>query len=186
MYPLAHETISLARLSIFGKLTARGRIMKLSQASLVALRRILRVTERRGQSLAKASGLTTAQLLALQAIGERETTTPKDVAAAVNVSQATISSLLDRLESKGLVERRKSETDRRQTNLILTDAGGKALLSAPDALQDEYIERFDQLKVWEQAMIVAALERVSSLMDADDLDASPVLDLGDIHTSGRE
>ena len=92
----------------------------------------------------------------------------------------------DRLEAKDLVERRKSETDRRQTNVLLTDAGRQALLSAPDALQDEYVKRFDGLKVWEQAMIVAALERVSSLMDADDLEASPLLDLGDIHTTGRE
>lgn len=157
--------------------------MNLSQASLIALRRIMRAIEMRGRSLARASGLTTVQLLALQAVGARGLATPKDIAADVNVSQATVSSLLDRLEAKGVIERRKSEKDRRQTNVTLTPAGEAALKGAPDALQDEYVRRFGDLKIWEQAMIVAALERVSTLLDADEIEASPVLDLGDFRDS---
>lgn len=154
--------------------------MNLSQASLIALRRIMRAAEMRGRSLAQASGLTTVQLLALQAVAARGEATPKDIAADVNVSQATVSSLLDRLEAKSVIERRKSERDRRQTIVTLTKTGEAALRSAPDALQDEYVRRFGELKIWEQAMIVAALERVSTLLDADEIEASPVLDLGDL------
>lgn len=32
---------------------------------------------------------------------------------------------------------------------------------------------------WEQAMLVSSLERVAAMLDADEIDAAPVLDSGD-------
>ena len=157
--------------------------MKRSEISLVALRRMLRATEMHSRSLARASGLTTAQMLALQVVGETGVSTPKAIAARLGVSQATMTALLDRLAEKSLVERHRSEQDRRQTNVVLTAAGRETLDRAPDPLQDQFIEAFDALEDWEQAMIVAALERVAGMLNARGLDASPVLDLGDIRRS---
>jgi len=33
---------------------------------------------------------------------------------------------------------------------------------------------------WQQSLIVSALEQVSGLLDADDLDAAPALDVGEL------
>lgn len=154
--------------------------MKRSDVSLIALRRILRATELHGRKLAKASGLTTAQMLALQVLGTEGYSTPKEMASRMGVTQATISALIDRLEEKALVQRQRSDRDRRQTNVLLTEAGRAALETAPDPLQERYVRHFDALPDWEQAMIVAGLERVAGLLNADQIDASPVLDLGDI------
>ncbi|MAY31497.1 MAG: MarR family transcriptional regulator [Rhodovulum sp.] len=151
-----------------------------TDVSLIALRRILRATEIYGRELAKAAGLTAVQIRVLQVLAETDHTTPKALSSRMGVSQATITTLIDRMVAKGLVERQRSETDRRQMNLFITTAGREAIDRAPDPLQERYIKEFNRLPDWEQAMIVAALERVAGLLNAGDIDASPVLDHGDI------
>lgn len=154
--------------------------MKRSDISLIALRRILRATELYGRELARAAGLTAVQIRVLQIVAETGTSTPKTISARMGVSQPTMTTLIDRLVAKGLVERRRSETDRRQMNIFITPAGREAIDRAPDPLHDRYVEAFDALEDWEQAMLVAALERIAALLDAGHLDVAPVLDLGDI------
>lgn len=154
--------------------------MKRSDISLIALRRILRATELYGRELAKAAGLTAVQIRVLQIVAETGISTPKAISARMGVSQATMTTLIDRMVAKGLVERQRSEVDRRQMNIMITSEGREAIARAPDPLHDRYVEAFDALPDWEQAMIVAALERVAGLLNAGNLDASPVLDLGDI------
>ncbi len=154
--------------------------MKRSDSALVALRRILRATEEHGRSLARASGLTPVQLRVLGLLAAEGYSTQKALAGQLRVSQATVSALIDRLEAKGLVRRDRSERDRRQTDLSLTAAGSAAVHAAPDPLQDRFVERFEALQDFEQAMIVAALERVAHLLDAGAMDAAALLDLGDI------
>jgi hypothetical protein len=58
------------------------------------------------------------------------------------------------------------------------------LSSAPDMMQDRFQDRFAQLPDWEQAMIVAMLERLTALLNADGIDAAPVIDAGAIDRVG--
>nr|WP_290442918.1 MarR family winged helix-turn-helix transcriptional regulator [Rhodovulum tesquicola] len=147
---------------------------------MIALRRILRATELYGRDLARAAGLTPVQIRVLQIVAETGQSTPKAISARMGVSQPTMTTLIDRLVAKGLVERRRSEADRRQMNIFVTEAGREAIARAPDPLHDRYVAAFEALPDWEQAMLVAALERVAGLLDAGHLDVAPVLDLGDI------
>jgi DNA-binding MarR family transcriptional regulator len=64
--------------------------------------------------------------------------------------------------------------------VILTVTGRSALDEAPDALQQRYVREFVRLEDWEQAQLVASLERVAAMMDAHLIDASPVLTVGAI------
>ena len=154
--------------------------MKRSDISLVALRRILRATEQHGKVLARASGLTPVQMRVLKLLEADGRSTPKEIANQLHVAQATITALIDRLAAKGMVERKRSDHDRRQMNIFITPLGREILDRAPDPLQDQFVTEYEKLPDWEQAMIVAALERVADLLNAGDIDASPVLDLGDI------
>lgn len=153
--------------------------MDRTDISLIALRRILRATELYGRRLAKEAGMTAVQFRVLQIIAENGYATPTGIANRMGVTQATMTALINKLVDKGLVERKRSETDRRQTNVFITPRGSEAVDDAPDPLQQRYVKNFEALDDWEQAMIVAALERVAAMLDADDLDASPVLDLGE-------
>jgi DNA-binding MarR family transcriptional regulator len=113
------------------------------------------------------------------------TATPKALAQQMGVSQATVTSVVDKLVSRGHVRRTPSETDRRQTNIILTVTGRGSLEEAPDALQQRYVREFVKLADWEQAQLVSSLERVAAMMDAHKIDASPVLTVGEIDGAGK-
>ena len=154
--------------------------------SLIALRRILRATELYARDLAHSVGLTPAQLRVLQIVDERDSATPKTLATQMGVSQATVSALVDKLVAQGLVERVPSEQDRRQTNVTITADGHHRMENAPDALQQRYVRAFLDMADWEQAQIVAVLERVADMLDARGLDASPVLTTGEITKSGKK
>lgn len=151
---------------------------------LIALRRILRATEIYGRELAQAAGLTAVQFRVLQVVSEQPDCTAKDISRRMGIAQATVTTLVDKLVRQGVVVRQKSETDRRQTHIVMTPQGRAAVAAAPDALQQRFARRFDGLSDWEQSMLVASLERVAAMLDADSLDASPVLDLGDIAPPG--
>jgi len=72
-----------------------------THASLVALRRILKATDQHARALSRSTGLTAAQRVLMQIIGEAGETTPKEIAARARISQATVTSLIDKLERRG-------------------------------------------------------------------------------------
>lgn len=151
-----------------------------SETALVALRRILRATELNSRLLASRTGLTTSQFIILQIVARHGQVLPSTVARVARLTQATVTSLVDKLERAGLVSRRRDTEDRRRIWVEVTPKGRSALADSPDLLHDRFRQGFRALLDWEQAMIVAALERVSGLLDAGTIDASPVLDIGDI------
>ncbi|MFL0806285.1 MAG: MarR family transcriptional regulator [Oceanobacter sp.] len=152
--------------------------MKRYEEVLVALRRIIRATDLHSKQLSKTSGLTAPQLLILQTLRQHEELTVGEVARHVSLSQATVTTIIDRLEKRQYVVRERSTIDKRKVYVSLTDEAGKILLDAPKPLQDSFIRQFQDLHEWEQSMILSSLERVAHMMDAQHIDASPVLDVG--------
>ena len=142
---------------------------------LMSLRRIIRATSLHSRQLGKDVGLTTPQLVVMRAIGEQGLSTASQLARAVSLSQATITTIIDRLEAKQLVTRERSTEDRRRVQVQLTETGRQALQSAPKPLQERFSARFVALPEWQQYQIVAALKHVATMMDAEELDAAPLL-----------
>lgn len=145
---------------------------------LIALRRIIRATDLYSRKLSKVAGLTAPQLLIMHAIAARGEMTMGEIATEVSLSQATITTILDRLEKRELLLRERGSTDKRRVYARLTEKGRDLLAQAPAPLQDEFLERFEKLDDWEQSLILSSLQRVAAMMNADDIDASPVLDVG--------
>ncbi|MFC3152611.1 MarR family winged helix-turn-helix transcriptional regulator [Litoribrevibacter euphylliae] len=145
---------------------------------LVALRRVIRATDLHSKYLSKTTGLTAPQILLLQSIRDKGQVTIGELAAEVSLSQATVTTILDRLEKRELIYRERSSTDKRKVHAFLTDAGSEMLKDAPTPLQDHFAKQFNDLQEWEQTMIIASLQRVAHMMDAQHIDASPVLDVG--------
>lgn len=145
---------------------------------LVALRRIIRATDLHSRQLSKVSGLTSPQLLILQLLRQHSELTVGEVAQRVSLSQATVTTIIDRLEKRALVKRERGSSDKRKVYVYLTDAANAVLLNAPKPLQESFVQQFQDLHDWEQTMILSALERVAYMMDAQHIDASPVLDIG--------
>jgi len=144
----------------------------------VLLRQIIRATELHDKQLSRVTGLTMPQLMSMQVLHMQGPMTVGGLAKQMNLTQATVTSILDRLEKKQLTTRVRSQEDKRKV-LVYPTAEGLALLkTAPATLQDRLINAFEEMQEWEQSMIVASLERISALLGADTLDAAPMLDVG--------
>lgn len=170
-------------------LVARRRALTMTaraDTALVALRRILRAAEMDAKELARRTGLTASQIIVLQIVGRTGEAMGGRIAEQASISQATVTALVDKLEARGLVVRRRGETDRRQVWVTITQEGRAALADSPDFLQRRFEERFNTLQDWEQSFLVAALERVAALMGAEGLDAAPLLALGAIDRAPAE
>ncbi|MCR9258834.1 MAG: MarR family transcriptional regulator [Pseudomonadaceae bacterium] len=142
---------------------------------LVALRKIIRATDLHSRKLGKETGLTTPQLVVMRAVEQQERPVATEIAHSVSLSQATVTNILNRLESHGLIQRSRSARDKRRININLTTQGKNLLEAAPQPLQEDFIERFGALELWERHQLLASLERLASMMDAEHLDAAPVL-----------
>ncbi len=147
---------------------------------LITLRRLIRATDLHSKQLVKTAGLTAPQLLLMQAIREKGQVTIGALAKEISLSQATVTTILDRLEKRGLVYRERSSEDKRKVHAYLTDKGMEILRDAPTPLQEHFVRQFRDLRDWEQSMIISSLQRVALMMDAEHIDASPVLDVGDL------
>lgn len=147
---------------------------------LVAIRQIIRAIDLRSKKLSKAVGITGPQLLVLQEVSAAPGLTSKQVSDCINLSQATVTSILDRLEAKSLLVRRRDSDDRRKVSLYLTDTGVETLKDAPKAMEDTFIEKFENIEPWEQTLLLSSVQRVAAMMNAGELDAAPILKLGEI------
>ena len=153
------------------------------QQLLIALRRINKATDRGAKRLAKDTGLTTPQLLVMQVIGDSISMTVSEVAAEINLTQATTTSIVNGLERKELIEKRRDTSDKRRVIVSATSRGRKLIEDAPKSLQDLLQRRFEALEDWERSSIVASLQRLAALMDAEEIDAAPFLHQGAIEYS---
>ena len=155
------------------------------ESVLIALRRVIRATDLHSRNLIKTTGLTAPQLLLLQTIRSLGEVTIGELAQEISLSQATVTNILDRLESRGYVFREKSSQDKRKVHAYLTDKGKAMVKDAPVPLQESFVKQFRELGEWEQTMIISSLQRVAMMMDAQHIDASPVLDIGMLDRQGK-
>lgn len=146
---------------------------------LINLRQIIRATDLYSRQLNKDVGLTAPQLLILRAIRGLGAVSISRLSQEVSLSQATVTNIIDRLELRGLVARHRSTQDRRVVHATLTQEGEAKVLEAPTPIQDTFSKRFAELDNWEKSMLVAALQRVATMMNAEEIDASPVLHVGE-------
>ena len=68
-------------------------------------------------------GVTRVQWIALYYLGNRRTISQRDLASDMKIKESTVVRLIDRMEREELVQRKKSDKDKRVINLILTEKG---------------------------------------------------------------
>lgn len=148
---------------------------------LRAMRRMTRAIDLHSRRLASEAGLTVPQLVCLRAIhnDEREVT-PSRLAEEVHLSRATITGILDRLSKRDLVVRERTNPDRRVVTLHLTEAGSELLDQAPSPLHSQLARRLSGLPPDKQSEIYEVLEEVVRMMEAEGLDAAPLLATGPV------
>jgi DNA-binding MarR family transcriptional regulator len=151
---------------------------------VAAMRQLVRAVDLHSRRLVENYGLTGPQLATLQEVARLGPVLPSAIARSVHLSQGTVTGILHRLERRGLVARRRSETDRRNVIVEVTAEGKRLLDTAPSLLQDHFRHELERLEEWERLQILSTLQRVASLMGAERIDTSPHLSSTDDLASG--
>ena len=149
-----------------------------SDRVMIALRKIIQALDLNSRQLVKRVGLTGPQLVVLQEIAHLGEVNVGEIARAVSLRQATVTGILERMEKRGLIIRRRSQHDKRRVLVSITDRGKTVLQEAPPLMQETFVERFYSLQEWEQNMILVSLQRLVSIMDAQTIQAAPFLAAG--------
>jgi len=114
--------------------------------------------------LAAMAGLdfTQKQTGTLWLISENPGVSQVSVAAALGMDRATMMSVVDRLQDRGFVIRKRSTTDRRRQELYVTPAGQSMLKKVKDRIATHERKFTSRFRPAELAALLAALEKLSS------------------------
>ena len=155
---------------------------ELDDQVIAALRRVIRAVDLHSRTLAASHGLTGPQALVLKAL-QAGRLTAGALATSISLSQGTVTDILKRLEQRGLIERIRDTQDRRRVLVEATGAGLEVLRKSPPLLQERFAQRFNNLQDWEQNQLLSSLQRIAAMMDAEDIDAAPVLSSGSVRAT---
>jgi DNA-binding MarR family transcriptional regulator len=82
-----------------------------------------------------------------------------EIASGLDLGKATVSELVDRMETRGLVARMRDDRDRRRVFLGLTDAGHQAVLSLGEVLEDSSLrDAMDRMSPDDRTSLIRGLE----------------------------
>ena len=163
-----------------------GTELAITAEVMAALRRIIRAIDLHSRSLVQRFGLTGPQLVVLKELVAESPRSVSEIAKAVNLSQATVTGILDRLERKAMVLRARDLSDRRKMMVSPTADAKRVLAGAPPLLQEHFTGAFGRLPDWQQNQILSSLQRIVALMEATDVEAGPILTTGPLDATPEE
>lgn len=98
---------------------------------LQRFRVLIRTAQRHSQWIERQSGVTGAQLWALQELKEAPGLRVGELAGRMALHQSTASNMVDKLESAKLLRKERTSVDQRVVRLYLTEAGQELLKRSP-------------------------------------------------------
>ncbi len=131
---------------------------------LKSIRRIVRANDLQSRVLARSIGLTGPQLVIMMAVAELGEVTTRALAARADLSPATVVTVLDNLENRRIVQRYRSEIDRRIVYTRLTPEGQEMISRPPGIFGAEFVHRFAQLPADRRRELLAGLSELADLM----------------------
>jgi DNA-binding MarR family transcriptional regulator len=147
----------------------------MSSLVIMELRKIIRAIDRNSKSLVRRVGLTMPQLVILRYICTQTEVSVGVIAKNNHLSDATVTGILERLERRGFIAKRKSDSDRRRVLIRSTKIGKELIRKSPPAMQEGFVANFSDLPGWNQSMIYSALQQLADIMNASSMPAAPFL-----------
>lgn len=129
------------------------------------LRRMNQTMDMHSRELERRFGLTLPQLDVLWAVAGSGKVPVGSIAARVHLSKATLTSITDRLVEHGLLARQRSESDKRQVMISITEKALNILEQGPHPFHEEFSERLNGLEHWQQTQLLSALQQIASMME---------------------
>ncbi|WP_235044671.1 MarR family winged helix-turn-helix transcriptional regulator [Methylohalobius crimeensis] len=160
------------------KTSKMGFEKEINDQILISLRRIAQAIDLHSKRLAQEFGLTGPQVVLLRELARQGEMHVAELAQSISLSHATVTDILNRLEKRGLINRTRSITDRRRILVTPTEEAVALVKKSPPLLQERFLQQLTKLHDWELAQILSVLQRIALMMDAKQVDASPLLATG--------
>lgn len=132
-----------------------------------AIRRIVRANDMQSRAMVKLCGLTSAQLVVCRGIAELGEVTTTALSAYADLSAATVVTILDNLEERGIIERYRSQADRRIVHTRLTETGRSLVARAPKPLGDVALARLKALDAGARRALIESTVGLANLLERD-------------------
>lgn len=144
---------------------------------LVKLRKIIRSINLESKKIEKEFGISIPQLLVLQFLSDQEEykATAKNIKEYINLNASTVTGIISRLESKGLIAKLPNPKDRRVTYITLTAKGADLLHKSPTTLQEKISLKLKNLSPAQINELDKNIELLTHLMDVENMDAAPLI-----------
>ncbi len=109
------------------------------------LRVVFRTTQAHSRWVEKQCGVSSAQLWAMWELFSSPGLKVSELSKALSIHQSTASNMLDKLEEKKLIRRKRSGPDQRVVQLYLTKTGESLIAKVPKPAQGAVIEALEHL-----------------------------------------
>lgn len=131
------------------------------------IRRTFRSVTRALETRLRPHGLSSSMWFTLRVLWERDGLAQREIGAELDLGQPAVVSVLDTLERRGLIERRRNVDDRRKVNIYLTPAGLELReLLSPVANEVNRVA-ISQLDRDEVVTLWRLLDRITDALDKD-------------------
>ncbi|HEV3429730.1 MAG TPA: MarR family transcriptional regulator [Paraburkholderia sp.] len=104
-------------------------------------------------------GLTSSQIGVIMLLWFERARTPNEMSRVLSYDTGSMTRMLDRLEKKGFIERRRSHVDRRVVELELTSLGRDAAQQLPDLIASVMNEQLHGFSADEVTTLISLLQR---------------------------
>lgn len=132
-----------------------------------SLRRIFKAIQQYSEEVLKEFGVTGPQLWLLKTLPQEGGTSVSELSRKMYLHISTVSGIIDRLEAKRYIARRRRETDRRVVMVHLTDPGKRIVEKAPAPSQGKLLYGLQNLSEKEVLKMHDALQKIVRLMELE-------------------
>lgn len=146
--------------------TPTGQVGLAFKRAMVAVRRL------RGRESQRIGQLSYAQYGLLHGLAERDECSARDLAEHSNLSPATVTQMLEHLESAGLVTRARSQQDRRVVISELTERGVAVVAERRQEMEARWADALGDISEVELVNAARVLNRVADLFESLSADGS--------------
>lgn len=137
---------------------------------LISIRKIVRTIHLESKRIDKQFGVSMPQLLALGFLQEQADckATPKQLKLFLQLNASTVTGIIQRLITKGLIIKMDNPSDKRAPFIVLSVAGERLLNNSPELMHEKLTRKLNKMTPDKLETLRLALVTIEDLMEIDD------------------
>lgn len=155
---------------------------------LISLRKIIRSINLENKQIEKKYGVSTPQVLLLNFLKSKADyqSTATELKEFLNLNASTISGIIKRLEVKKLIAKIPNSKDKRVIKISLTVEGINLINRMPEVLHEKFSDKLKCLTPAKLKSLKESMDQLVELLNAEEIDASPILSTEDTITQNNQ